>query len=166
MANALEPLRRRLRRRERHGMMEPFERMQDEMERFFSDGLRGWPFMPSLFEETSRVGAFASVDLSETDDAVEVKIDVPGMEEKDIDLNLSEGALTVSGKRESQEEEKRKNYYRSERSYGAFTRRIPLPCEVDQDRVKAEMRNGVLTVNLPKSADAKRHERKIAIQSR
>lgn len=140
----------------------PFERMHEEIDRLFDE------FMPQLSpqrETEFRPGLLATVDVSETDDAIEVKADLPGIEQKDIDLSLRNGSLFIRGERKHAVEEKKKNYYRAERSYGAFSRGIPLPCEVDENRIDARFENGVLTVRLPKSPAAKESERKISIKA-
>ena len=160
--NDLVPFKNRRREAARAGALSPFERMHEEMDRIFDDFL---PQIGSGREFDRRVGLLASVDLSETDDALEVTVDLPGMEEQDIDITLRDGALAIRGERKHESEEKKKNYYRSERAYGSFTRTIPLPCEVDEDGVQAKFKKGVLTVHMPKSQEAKDHERKIAIQA-
>ena len=160
--NDLVPFRHRRREAARSGALSPFERMHEEMDRIFDD------FLPQIAggrDVGHRAGILASVDLSESDDALELTADLPGMEEDDIDVTLRDGALVIRGERKHESEEKKKNYHRTERAYGAFTRTIPLPCDVEEDGVKAKFKKGVLTVHLPKSQSAKEQERKIAIQS-
>ena len=160
--NDLVPFKNRRRRVARDRAISPFERMHEEMDRLFDD------FLPQLSEGRNggaRFGALASVDLSETEDALELSVDLPGMEEEDIDVTLRDGDLTIRGERKDESEETRKNYYRSERAYGAFSRTIALPCEVDEDAIDAKFKKGVLTVHLPKSPKAKEQERKIAINA-
>lgn len=106
-----------------------------------------------------------SIDISETDDAVTISADLPGLEEKDIDVSLSGDVLTLRGERSERREDKGKGYVVHERSYGSFFRSIPLPAGLDHDKVKAEFRNGVLDIELPKTADARRATRKIEIQT-
>jgi HSP20 family protein len=91
--------------------------------------------------------------------------DVPGIKEKDIEVTLSDSYLTIKGKRESEHEEKGKNYHRMERSYGEFQRRVALPCEVDPAKVDAKLKDGVLSVTLQKSAKAIEHEKKIQVKA-
>jgi len=136
--------------------------MHEEMDRLFDDLL---PQFSGIREPEFRGDLLASVDLSESDDALEVKADLPGLEEKDIDVALRGGLLLITGERKHESEEKKKNYYRSERSYGSFSRSIPLPCEVDHDRIEAEFKNGVLTVRMPKSREAREKQRKIEIKT-
>lgn len=160
--NDLVPFRHRRRQATRATAVSPFERMHEEMDRLFADIL---PQYSSDREIGHRVGFLTSVDLSESEDAIELTADLPGLEEDNIDITLRDGALQISGERKHEKEEKRKNYYHSERAYGAFSRIIPLPCEVEEDKVEAKFKRGVLTVHLPKSQAAKEHERKIAIQA-
>ncbi len=158
--NDLVPFRHRRQQAARSTTLNPFEHMHEEMDRMFED------FLPQVFSARGldkRVGLLASIDLSETDDALELKADLPGMKEHDIDVTLRDNALLISGERKLDREEKRKNYYHSERAYGAFSRTIPLPCEVDEDHIDARFKKGVLTVHMPKSSEVREHQRKIEI---
>ncbi len=96
-----------------------------------------------------------NIDLEETDKSIVVKADLPGMEEKDIKVELSDNILTISGSRSEKREEKNKNYHRIERFEGSFCRSIELPREVDASKAKAEYKKGVLTVELPKLGESK-----------
>jgi HSP20 family protein len=109
----------------------------------------GWPKLPELGEWEP------TLDLSETKDAVIVKAELPGVEQKDIAVSLQEGMLTIKGEKEAEKEEKDKRYHRVERSYGAFFRSIRLPAAVDASKVAAAFKDGVLTVTLPKAPEAK-----------
>ena len=160
--NDLVPFRQRRRQAERANALSPFERMHEEMERLFDDFL---PQFTAGRDGEARFGALASIDLSETDDALELTADLPGMEEDDIDVTLRDGAIVIRGERKHETEEEKKNYYRSERAYGAFSRTVPLPCDVDEESVNAKFKKGVLTVHLPKSQSAKENERKISIKA-
>ncbi|RMD87353.1 MAG: Hsp20/alpha crystallin family protein, partial [Alphaproteobacteria bacterium] len=99
-----------------------------------------------------RVEGFAvpAVDVVETDKGLEVTVDLPGLEEKDVDLALTEDTLTIRGEKKEEREEKEGNAYLRERSYGAFYRAIPLPAGIDADKAEATFRNGVLKVMLPR----------------
>ena len=103
-----------------------------------------------------------SLDLSETDAALEVRMDIPGMEAKEIDIQVNGNVLTVSGERKEEREEKGKTYHRVERSVGAFSRSITLPCVVKESAVDAQYKNGILTIKLPKTEEAK--SRKITVK--
>lgn len=107
----------------------------------------------------------AVLDLSETDDAVEVRMDLPGMKVEDIDIETTVRTLTVSGERKEKFEEKKKRFCRVERRVGRFSRSISLPCDIVQAKVKAEYKDGVLTVSLPKLQPTKTHKVKIEAAS-
>ena len=99
-----------------------------------------------------------SLDVSETKDNISVKAEIPGMEAKDIDISLSDRILTLKGEKKREKEEGDENCHFTERSYGAFSRTIQLPQEVQTDKIKASYKNGVLTVTLPKTEEAKAKE--------
>lgn len=106
-----------------------------------------------------------STDVSETDDSVEVAIELPGMTQEDIDISLSGDAMTIRGEKKLNHEGTRKGVYMSERSYGAFYRTIPLPPGVDTDKAEAKFKQGVLTVTLPKSAEAQARVKRIPVNA-
>lgn len=119
--------------------------MEDAFGRFF----HGWPFGPSLNE-----GDWVpSMDISETAKNLVAKVEVPGIDPKDIDISLHAGVLTVRGERKQEKEEKEENFHRVERSYGSFCRSIRLPVEVNADKVKAAYKDGVLTITMPKAKE-------------
>ncbi|TLS65937.1 Hsp20/alpha crystallin family protein [Mariprofundus erugo] len=96
-----------------------------------------------------------SVDIRETDDALLVQAELPGIDKKDVHVDVHDGVLTVSGERHYEKEENEKNVHRIERAYGKFSRSFSLPANVETDKVEAHMSNGVLEVRLPKSSVAK-----------
>jgi len=163
MANQVQPATKQT--PARTSFRDPFDRLQDEMDRMFSSYFRGWNLPRLGFEEAGDGSLIAKLDISETPEAVQVVADLPGMKEKDIEVTLSDNMLTLKGKRESESEEKKKNYHRIERSYGEFTRRVALPAEVDPARVDAQLKDGVLTVTLQKSQKAIETAKKIQIKS-
>lgn len=115
---------------------------------------------------TSPVGMFGpSTDVSETEDSVEIAVELPGMAEDDIDIALSGDVMTIRGEKKVAHEEKRKGVYMSERSYGAFYRTIPLPPGIDTDKAEAEFKRGVLTVTLPKSEEARARIKRIPVKA-
>jgi HSP20 family protein len=137
-----------------------FDRMRKEMDRlwdsFFEGGLRrrsegGGEWLPSL-------------DVSETKNELVVKAEVPGMDPKDIDISLSDGMLTIKGEKKQEKEEKEADYHLLERSYGAFTRSVQLPKEVQSEKINASYKNGILKITLPKSEEAKKKEIKIKVE--
>ncbi len=157
----LIPWRRRrvpVRREEEH----PVLALQDEVNRLFEDFWRDWSLMPTrLFGWETFT---PRMDVTEDDEAVRVSIELPGMDVEDVDVSLSQGVLTISGEKREEREDKGRHYYRMERSYGSFRRSIPLPAEIDEAKIEAVFKKGVLTVTLPKTAEA-RTRRKIAVKS-
>ncbi len=128
---------------------------------------------PKLFDTFSRFLEPANrpwvppVDILETENELVVKADLPDVELKDIDIHMENGTLTVKGERrfEQVEEAKNRGYHRMERSYGAFARYFTLPDTVETDKVKAEYRNGVLTITLPKKEVAKPRSIKVEVSN-
>ena len=125
----------------------PFAMLQQEMDRLF-DG-----FSRSFTGLSSRV-LMPSMDLAETDKEIELTAELPGMEEKDVQLNVVDDQLTIRGEKKNRREEKEKDYHLVERSYGSFVRTVELPPGVNLDSIKAEMSKGVLKVTIPKPAPA------------
>lgn len=112
------------------------------------------------------VGMFGpSTDVAETEKSVDVSIELPGMTEKDIDISLSSDAMTIRGEKNIEHEEERKGVYMSERSFGSFYRTLPLPAGVDADKADATFKNGVLTVRLPKTAEAQARVKRIPVKA-
>jgi HSP20 family protein len=103
------------------------------------------------------------VEISDGEKELTVTAEMPGLEEKDVEVLLEDGVLTLRGEKRSETEDKDRQF--SERYYGRFERRIPLGCEVQDDKVEARFRNGVLTVSLPKSERAQTQVKRIAIRS-
>lgn len=146
----------------RKGIYDPFTTFRQEMNRLFSNFLRSFDIEP--FE--TRFGAFSpSINVVEGDKEIKVSAELPGMDEKDIEVSLTKNVLTIKGEKKEEKEDKGKNYYRMERSYGAFSRTIPLPVEIDIDKAKAQFKKGVLTVTLPKSPKAIKETKKIPVKS-
>ena len=134
----------------------PVLSLRREMDRLFDDLFRGT--LPSLGSGFGRsLSAWPNVELSETDREIRITAEVPGMSEKDVELLLEDGILTLRGERKSETEDKDRGY--SERYYGRFERRIALPSNVDEQGAKADFKDGVLSVTLPKSAEAERGRR-------
>ena len=134
--------------------------MHHEMARLFDSFFEGWPFSVS----TENAEWIPSVDVSETAKEVVVNVEVPGMDPKDMDISLHEGLLTIKGERKHEKEEKEKAFHRIERRYGAFSRAIRLPADVDPDNVKATYKHGMLNIRMPKTKEesAKKIEVKAA----
>jgi HSP20 family protein len=127
------------------------EQMNELQSRFWGDEDEGW-FSGALA---------APVDLSETDTAVEVRMDLPGVKPDDIDIQVNGNLLTITGQRKEEKEEKGRTFHRVERTSGSFSRSITLPTAVNESEVAAEYRDGVLHITLPKSEVAKPHKIKV-----
>jgi HSP20 family protein len=138
------------------------ERMRREMDQLWGSFLTEKPTRRS---EAGVFGEwFPEFDLSETKDALVVKAEVPGMSPRDIHISLVDNSLVIKGEKKQQMDEKNENYHYIGRSYGEFARAIPLPREVEGDKVKASYKDGVLNIFLPKSAQAKEKEIQIKIE--
>ena len=140
-------------------------RMNDVFEDFFAD------FEPAgLGPVLGRGLAHGLADLprtnvEETDRALIVTAELPGLEEKDVQVTVDDDLLTIRGERKEEHEEKRKDYHLMERSFGSFHRTLPLPAGVDREKIKAALKKGVLTVTLPKRPEARVDRRTIPIEA-
>jgi len=148
----------------------PFESLRREVDRLFEDFDRGFWRFPSrsLFdiEPFWRRGVAApAVDIVEREKDYQVAAELPGMEEKDIEVKVTDDVMTIKGEKKAEKEEKKKDYYLSERHYGAFQRSFSLPDGVDADKIEASFKKGVLTVTLPKKPEAIKPERKVEIKA-
>ncbi|MBL8837299.1 MAG: Hsp20/alpha crystallin family protein [Alphaproteobacteria bacterium] len=147
------------------GLRREVDRLFEEFDRGFGRGLFGRSLLDTpRWGAALNLAAAPSVDIVEKDKAYEVTAELPGMDESNIDVKLANGMLTITGEKKEEHEEKKKNYHLSERRYGSFQRSFRVPDGVDADKVAAAFKNGVLTVTLPKSADALKAEKKITIK--
>jgi HSP20 family protein len=105
------------------------------------------------------------VDVVDTDKEIKISAELPGLDEKDLEVSLTRDAVTIRGEKREEKEEKGKDYYRSERSYGSFTRTVPLPVDIDAEKVVASFKKGVLTVKLPKTKQAISETKKVSIKA-
>jgi HSP20 family protein len=148
----------------------PLVSLQNEMNRLFEDFWRD-PFSLRPFETFDRMlptswrGFNPNVDISETDKEIKLEAELPGLDEKDIELSISEDVLTIKGEKRQESERKDRNYYYAERSYGSFTRQFPLPNSVVEDKIEAAFHKGVLTITMPKRPEAVAQRKRIAIKS-
>jgi HSP20 family protein len=152
----------------------PFDSLRREIDQLFDEfdgGVWRWPFRRSLldiepFRRTGAVfGAIPAVDVVETDKAYEITAELPGMSDKNVEVKLADGVLTIKGEKQEEKEEKKKDYYLHERNFGAFQRAFQVPDGVDADKIEASFKNGVLTVTLPKSAEAQKTAKKIDVKA-
>lgn len=152
----------------------PFETLRREIDRLFDDFDGGFwraPFRRSAFDvepfwRRELTGAATpAMDVAETDKAYEIAAELPGMSESDVEVVAANGVLTIKGEKKEEKEEKKKDYYLSERRYGSFERRLQIPEEVDADKIEAAFKKGVLTVTLPKKAEAQKPAKKIEVKA-
>ncbi len=138
----------------------PLQDLKREMDRIWQEFF-GKTYVPEKWEGVEWAPA---VDVSETDDAVIVKVDVPGVKPEDMEISLSDNVLVIKGEKKREEEEKKENFYRMERYYGSFMRAIQLPCEVQEDKVEARYKDGVLKIVLPKKPEEVKKVIKINVE--
>jgi len=167
----------------------PFESLRREIDRMFDDfGRDFWstpfrrptfaaePFWSTPFRRPTFAvepfwrrelawGAEPAVDIAESDKAYEITAELPGMDEKNIEVKLAKGGLTIKGEKHEEKEEKKKDYYLHERHFGSLERFLRVPEGVDADKIEASFKNGVLTVTLPKTPEAQKAEKKITVKA-
>jgi HSP20 family protein len=141
--------------------MNPFLTLHREMNRLFDDVFSRFEGgMPSLL---GRIPSWPSIEATETDKDVRISAELPGMDEKDVEVLVDEDVLTIRGEKKAESEDKERRF--SERYYGRFERRVPLGQDVDEDKVEAAFKNGVLTITVPRTAQAASQAKRIAINS-
>lgn len=144
-------------------LIEPLTRLRSEVDRLFDDFPARWPsfqfnhFVPSM--------PIPAVDMTETEKAYMLTVEVPGMDADEVELSVRDNILFISGEKKEERDEKEKGYSYSERSYGAFERRFELPVGTDPDNIKAEVSKGVLKITLPKDRKAAGSKRRIEINA-
>lgn len=141
---------------------DPFVSLQREINRVFDDVWRGFDAPLSTRLGGGAGFGWPNVELYEDDKEITLAAEVPGMTEKDLEILLEDDALVLRGERKSERGDSERQF--TERYYGSFERRIPLPVEVHADKVEAKVKDGLLSVTLPKVAGARAHARRIAIQ--
>lgn len=161
------------------GGWHPVESLRREVERVFEDFDRNFwrvPFGRSLFSRSAfdvepyfrhemNTGLSPAVDIVEREKEYEIEAEIPGMDERNLEVTLANGTLTIRGEKSDDKEEKKKNYYLSERHYGSFRRAFRVPEGVDADKIEAKFEKGVLKLTLPKSEEALKKTKKIAIKA-
>jgi HSP20 family protein len=141
---------------QRFDPLRDFARIQDEMARLFDDRVGR--------ASGESVGWTPSCDIFEDEEGVTLRFELAGVEPKDVDIRYENGVLTLKGERKLEREEKRDNYHRVEMSYGTFTRAFSLPGTLDAEKIQASSKNGVLTVHLPRKAEAKPRTIQVKVQ--
>jgi HSP20 family protein len=153
----------------------PLESLRREVDRLFENFDHDFwrsPFRRSMFDvepfwrrELTWGAPAPAVDIVEKDNAYEIHAELPGLDEKNVEVKLVNGGLTIKGEKKEEKEEKKKDYYLHERHFGSFERYFRVPEGVDADKIEASFKKGVLTVTLPKKAEAQKPEKKIAIKA-
>jgi HSP20 family protein len=152
----------------------PFESLRREIDRLFDDfggGFWRTPFRRSVFDMAPAWGrdvtwpTVPAVDVTDTEKAYEITAELPGIDEKNVDLKVANGVLTIKGEKREEKEEKKKDYYLRERNFGSFERSFQVPDGVDNDKIEASFKKGVLTLTLPKKAEAQAAAKKIDIKA-
>jgi HSP20 family protein len=137
----------------------PFMSLQPEIDRLFEDFSRGFPTIAG----NGATALMPSMDVTETDKEIEITAELPGLEEKDVQINIADNILTIRGEKKAEKEQKDKNYRLVERSYGSFERTLELPEGVNVDAIKANISKGLLKVTVPKPAPTQ--AKKIEVKS-
>lgn len=152
----------------------PIESLRREIDHLFDDFggvFRRSPFrrplfaMEPLWRPEMRWTAAPAVDITESDKAYEITAELPGMDEKEIEVKVINGNLMIKGERQEQKEENQKDYYLHERRFGSFERRFQVPEGADTDKIEASFKKGVLTVTLPKKPEAQKPAKKIEVKT-
>ncbi len=144
-------------------MWEPLSRIRDEFDRMFDEtpnNTFGSRLMQKFYETADPV-----VELRDKKDEYELVAEVPGMSSEDIEIRLSDGMLRLSGEKSESHVEEGESFMFSERHYGSFERAIKLPSGIDHEKISADAKDGLLTIHIPKSAEARQKERKIPIRA-
>jgi HSP20 family protein len=143
----------------------PFYSLQRGMNSLFDDFFRGFEVTPRGFYGRGQMGFAPSVDVKENEKEVIIMAELPGVDEKEIEVTVANDTVTIKGEKKEEKEDKGKNYYYMERSYGFFNRVIPLAVEAESGKAEASFKNGVLSITIPKSQTANSKGTKVPIQS-
>lgn len=145
---------------------EKFLDFRSQMNRLFDDFFEQPLALSPFFGEPTLMGDITPrLDVSETENEITISAELPGMEPEDIHITVDRNALTISGEKRAEKEEKGKRYYRVERSYGSFRRSVALPKEVEESKIDATFKRGVLKVILPKTKSAQEESKQITINT-
>jgi HSP20 family protein len=147
------------------GFRSDIDTLHREMDRLFEDLWRERGRFSILPAISSTGGSWPSIDETEDEKGYRISVELPGMDQKDVEVTLADGVLTIRGEKKQEDTEKRWDYYRTERSYGSFRRVLAIPGEVDESKIQASFRKGVLTVDLPKSEEAQKKVKHIDIKA-
>ena len=143
---------------------DPFQSFRTEMDRLFDSFLGGVPSLTGFRQGFTEAQMTPTLDVKENEKEIIVKADLPGMDEKDINLTIHNGVLSLRGEKKSEHTDQRENYHVMERSYGSFQRSIRLPETINEDKAEARFDKGVLTITLPKRPEMVGTQKKIEIK--
>jgi len=158
---------------ERPAEWRPFADLRRQIDRLFDDfQWASWPTagrsvfdMEPFWRGEVTWGKAPAVDVAERDNGYELTAELPGMAAENVEVRYADGVLTIKGEKKDEKEEKKKDYYMSERRFGTVQRSLRLPDGIDADKIAADFKNGVLTVTLPKTAEAQKSEKKITVKA-
>ena len=154
---------------------QPFDALRNQIDRLFHDFQRGFLQAPSyrslldiepFWRRNLGSSVTPAIDIVEKEKAFEVTVELPGLDAKNVDIQLSDNVLTIKGEKQEEKEEKTKDRYVSERRYGSFRRSLEVPGSVDVDKIEANFKNGVLTVTMPKSPEAQKKQKTIPVSGK
>ena len=141
-------------------LIEPLSRLRSEVDRLFDD----FPFRLPSMSFSGLMPAAPAVEMKETAKSYKVTAELPGLEPDDVEVSFEDGMLRIAGEKKEERDENERGCHLSERRYGAFERLVQLPAAAEGEKIKAKVRNGVLTVTVPKDAKAERQPRRIAVE--
>ncbi len=165
----------RPRRHPEHAEPQPIEKLRSGVDRLLSDFLRGYwhvPFRRSavdvepILRGDISLGAMPAVDIVDRDDAYKFTAELPGVDKERIELKFSDGTLTIEGEKSEESEDAKEEHFVSERHYGDFHRTFRVPDEVDVEKIEAHLKDGLLTITLPKTAESRRKRKTIVVKAR
>jgi len=149
--------------------LKPLIQLHREMDRLFDNAFRGFgiaPFRSEIFSPLTASGLLKpQIDISATDNEYSIAVEVPGVDEKDVKVEVADNTMTIKGEKKQEKEEKNKNYYCVERSYGSFQRVLSLPEDASQEDIKATFKNGVLTIKMPRKSLPKSKVKQIEVKT-
>lgn len=142
-----------------------FGSINDEMNELFSSFFgRSLPSLWNRQESLSTNVTSPALDVSENEKEIRISAELPGIESKDVDVDIADNFITIRGEKRDERKEEKEGYYRRERSYGSFQRSVALPEYADTEKAEADMKNGVLTITVPKKQEAQKQSRKLEIK--
>jgi len=151
----------------RQGALSPFLSLREEMDHLFDDWAEGLNIrVPSVWKEEGGNGLYnPRIDMVENEKAIKVTAELPGINDKDLEITVSDDSITIRGEKSEEKETKENNYHCHERRYGSFERTLPLPSEVDSNKASAEFKKGILQITLPKTQREQKKRHKLSVKT-